>query len=261
MAYISHRQQQGIVNKKGERTSDVRNAEINRELQILKRMFNLAVKDGRLGMRPHIPMLRGTASGRVLRGGAVRGRTSASAPGAQLVVTFAYITGWRIASEVLPLEWRNVDFTSGEVRLDVGSTKNGEGRMFVMTAGLRTLLEAQRDRATTVEAQGPHLPLRVLPDGCQGPRRAEGAEAHQGLHEGVDGRVSAAGCPGRIPHDFRRTAVRNMVRAGIPRSVAMRMVGHKTEAIYRRYRIVDEQDLRDAAVRLDGVAPPKAQQA
>lgn len=62
------------------------------------------------------------------------------------------------------------------------------------------------------------------------------------------------GSPGRIPHDFRRTAVRNLDRAGIPRSVAMRMVGHKTESIYRRYRIVDDQDLRDAAARLDAVA-------
>jgi integrase len=43
-----------------------------------------------------------------------------------------------------------------------------------------------------------------------------------------------AGVPGRIPHDMRRTAVRNLERAGVPRSAAMRRVGHKTEAIYRR---------------------------
>jgi integrase len=59
-----------------------------------------------------------------------------------------------------------------------------------------------------------------------------------------------AGCPGRIPHDFRRTAVRNLERAGVPRSVAMKMVGHKTEAIYRRYAIVDEAMLREGAERL-----------
>ncbi|MBI3028908.1 MAG: tyrosine-type recombinase/integrase [Candidatus Rokubacteria bacterium] len=56
-----------------------------------------------------------------------------------------------------------------------------------------------------------------------------------------------AGVPGRIPHDFRRTAVRNLERAGVPRSVAMRMVGHKTEAMYRRYAIVDETMLREGA--------------
>jgi hypothetical protein len=60
----------------------------------------------------------------------------------------------------------------------------------------------------------------------------------------------AAGTPGRIPHDFRRTAVRNLERAGVPRSVAMKMVGHKTEAIYRRYAIVSDADLQDAAKKL-----------
>jgi len=56
--------------------------------------------------------------------------------------------------------------------------------------------------------------------------------------------------PGRIPHDFRRTAVRNLERAVVPRSTAMAMVGHKTEAIYRRYAIVDEVMLKEAAVKL-----------
>jgi hypothetical protein len=54
----------------------------------------------------------------------------------------------------------------------------------------------------------------------------------------------------RLLHDFRRTAVRNLERAGVPRSVAMRMVGHRTEAVYRRYAIVSESDLRAAAERL-----------
>jgi integrase len=56
--------------------------------------------------------------------------------------------------------------------------------------------------------------------------------------------------PEKVVHDFRRTAVRNLERAGIPRSVAMQMVGHKTEAMYRRYAIVSEADLQDGARRL-----------
>ncbi|HYS18212.1 MAG TPA: tyrosine-type recombinase/integrase [Candidatus Binatia bacterium] len=60
----------------------------------------------------------------------------------------------------------------------------------------------------------------------------------------------AAGLPGRIPHDFRRTAVRNLERAGVSRSVAMKLTGHKTEAVYRRYAIVSEQDLHEAAAKL-----------
>lgn len=68
----------------------------------------------------------------------------------------------------------------------------------------------------------------------------------------------AAGCPGALVHDMRRSAVRTFERAGVPRSVAMSIVGHKTEAIYRRYAIVDEAMQREAAARLDAwaAAPP-----
>lgn len=61
----------------------------------------------------------------------------------------------------------------------------------------------------------------------------------------------AAGFPGRIPHDLRRSAVRNMERCGLSRSVAMQLTGHKTEAVYRRYAITSEADLREGVDRLN----------
>ncbi len=59
-----------------------------------------------------------------------------------------------------------------------------------------------------------------------------------------------AGLVGMIPHDFRRTAVRNLERAGVARSVAMKLVGHKTESIYRRYAIVSQRDLAEGVAKL-----------
>src|SRR5262249_13369440 len=147
------------------------------------------------------------------------------------LVTVAYLTGWRLASELLPLTWACVDFAAGTLRLEPGTTKNREGRTFVMTPEVRAGLDAQPaetepwQRATgRIMSWVFHRRGKRIRDF----RRAWALACEQG------------GVPRRIPHDFRRTAVRNLERAGVPRSAAMAMIGHKTEAIYRRYAIVDE---------------------
>jgi integrase len=68
----------------------------------------------------------------------------------------------------------------------------------------------------------------------------------------------AAGVRGRLVHDFRRTAVRNLERATVPRSAAIKMTGHKTESIYLRYAIVDSAMMQDAAAKLDALHAAEA---
>ena len=104
--------------KAARRVENASPATINRELTILKRMFSLAVKAGVLYHKPYIELLRENN----VRTGFFEDEQIAAVlrhlPVAiKPVVDFAWRTGWRIASEVLPLEWHNVDFAAGEVRL------------------------------------------------------------------------------------------------------------------------------------------------
>lgn len=237
-------------------TRPVSNGEINRELQVLKRMFNLAVQQGRLMHRPHIPMLR---ESNVRTGffepaqlaAVLRHLPAEIAP----IIRFAAVTGWRVPSEVLPLEWRSVDLRAGEVRLDPGTTKNREGRTFPLTAELRALLEERKEETNRLKREGVITPW-VFYRTVEREDEEEKPEVRRivSFQRAWRTACKAAGCPGRIPHDLRRTAVRNLVRAGVPETVAMKLTGHKTRSVFERYNIVSEGDLRTAVRLLDRTA-------
>lgn len=232
-------------------------AEINRQLAVLKRMFSLAVKGGKLLFRPHIPMLteNNVRTGFFEREQfeSVRAHLPEAYRGA---VTFAYLTGWRIQSEVLALEWRQVDDYGGCVRLDSGATKNREGRLFPFDVlpELHQVLVAQRAMTDAVEKRGKICPW-VFHEAGE-PLLVKGGWATKEFRRAWTAATKSAGCPGRIPHDFRRTAVRNLVRAGVPEKTAMLLTGHKTRSVFDRYDIVNEADLREAVTRL-GDLPAK----
>ena len=109
--------------------------------------------------------------------------------------------------------------------------------MYPLFPQLRAVLEHQRERTRAVErATGQIIPWVFHRDGA--PIKT--------FRRSWRTACRLAGLPGKIPHDFRRTAVRNLERAGVPRSAAMKMVGHKTESVYRRYAIVDQAMLQEA---------------
>jgi integrase len=230
------------------------NASINRDLIALKRMFTLALQGGKLMVRPYIPLLK---ENNIRRGffepaqfQSVRNHLPAHMRG---IVEFANVTGWRTPSEILPLEWRQVDMQAGEVRLDPGTTKNDDGRVFPFTSALRRVLEDQQKVADTLKREQGIIARYVF---CYTTGQKAGQRiTESGFNKAWRKARVAAGCPGRIPHDFRRTAVRNLVRAGVPERVAMQLTGHKTRAVFERYNIVSPGDLRDAARRLDTYAP------
>ena len=221
----------------------VANATVNYEVAMLKRMYKLARKI-LSGYRPEFPHIRisNTRTG-FFEEPDFRNLLSKLEEDLRPPVEFAYLTGWRIKSEVFPLQWTQVDLTAGEIRLEPGTTKTDEGRTFFfgVLPELENLIKAQRERTDRLQKeQGRIIPWVFHRNG----------ERILDMRNAWRKAVKKAGIADRIPHDFRRTAVRNLERASVPRSVAMRLVGHKTESIYRRYAIVARQDLVDGIKRL-----------
>jgi integrase len=168
---------------------------------------------------------------------------------AAAVATFMYWTGWR-RNETLTREWRHVDFERGTIVLDPGETKSGDGRTFPFDVlpELERVLRAQRDYTDVVERRtGQIIPFVFHRDG----RRVISIRA------AWDQACEKAQLGDKIPHDFRRSAVRRLERAGVPRSVAMKLVGHRTEHMYQRYAITNETDLREGLAKVAKMKPSK----
>jgi integrase len=241
------------------------NAEINRELSVIKRAYNLAIQAGKLLNRPYIPMLK---ENNVRKGFFERDQFQLvhdSLPKhLQPAITFAYLTGWRIRSEVLSLRWDQVDSEAGVARIEAGTSKNDEPREFPFTdiEELKELLEAQGRKADALLEEKGTAPEYVFfhPDGrrIKDFRKAwrtacknAGLATEEEIGKRKSGKPIVKITPLRIPHDFRRTAVRNLVRAGIHEQLAMRMTGHKTRSVFERYNVTSGADLKEAAKKLN----------
>jgi integrase len=233
---INYRAIEAYITKR--REDERANATINRELELLRRALRLA-HDRQL--LPSIPKVRVLTENNTRQGFLER-------PDLEAVVAalpnylrdftrFAYFTGWR-KGEIISLKWSDVDRDAGAIRLRPEAAKTGRGRTVMLEGDLAELIDRCWE-ARLFEKNG-NVRVAALVfhrDGEPvGDFRKAWATACQ-----------AAGGADKLFHDLRRTAARNMVRAGVPERVAMAVTGHVTRAMFDRYNIVDEQDLRRAA--------------
>jgi integrase len=247
-------------------------ASINRELAILKRAFHLAMESTPPKVRiiPYIPMFRedNTRKGFLQDAEYAKLAAECGKQGLWLrsMLAVAYNFGWR-AGEVLGLRVGQVDLADRTIRLEVGTTKNGEGRTVTMTKEVFELLSAcvigkkQDDHLFTRDDGTPVLDFRNVWQGICVQTGVSGQNsASRFVCSKCEKTMTKRKCEcgsrrrkydGLLFHDLRRTGVRNLRRLSVAESVAMKISGHKTASVFRRYDIIEQADLADAAARLD----------
>lgn len=262
--YIAERQEDGAAG-----------ATINRSTQLLNQAFSLAVERKHLSTAPQIRHLSEKDNARqgFFNNADFHALVEKMPSYLQDFIRFAYLTAWR-KGEIASLHWEDVD--GDVIRLRGENAKNGEGRTVTLGGELGELIERRKaerqvktkDRVILTALVFHHdgEPIgdfrkawatacvvcglgRFFCDCCKQP-----VTGHRCEQCNVEAKYS-----GRIFHDFRRTAVRNMVRAGVPERVAMTISGHKTRSIFDRYNIVNEADLRDAMQRTQSYLKGSAQ--
>lgn len=218
-------------------------ATVKNEVGVLGRAFTLAYRSGHLPTRPYLPSPRvSNARTGFFTEAEVRLLLKHAAEYMRPFVEAAYITGWR-RGELRGLRWSQVDWDSGTIRLERGTTKSGEPRSFPFGAHprLEALIREQRARTTAFERK--HSVV------CPWVFHRSGHQVTW-YYDGWRTACEKAGVPGRLLHDLRRSAVRNLVRAGASEQVAMSITGHKTRSVFDRYHIVSSNDQVEAVKKL-----------
>jgi integrase len=214
------------------------NGTINRELALLRRAFNLAYHSTprKVHQVPNFPRLKENPPRKGFVDDA-QYRLLVQHCGElwlRALLATAYAFGFRKA-ELLNLRVRQVNLPDGAIVLDPGTTKNDDGRTVKMTGEVQTLLQE------CVHSKGPDDFVFTRADG----------QPVRDLRDRWDKLITVAGLKGLLLHDLRRSAVRNMVRSGVPERVAMAISGHKTRAVFDRYNIVSDADLAEAARKIE----------
>lgn len=242
------------------------NSTINRSLAALRRMFSLAKEDGKLRDVPHIPMLKEPPPRKgFLEHHEFQSLRLTLPEHLRSLVTLAFYTGMRLG-EIKKLRWSNVSLLDNQIRLDPGTTKNDEARVIPLMGELPEMLKILRRQSPQSEVVFTRdgRPIgsfrkawsRACIDACLAKLLCRTCNSELDAKRkcqtcGIKIPVSKAVYDGLIFHDLRRTGVRNLVRAGVPERVAQAISGHKTRAVFERYNIVSERDLKDAGRKLE----------
>jgi integrase len=212
------------------------NKTIDNDLSGLRSALLLAAESGKLLRVPPFP---GKLRGRVRTGFPDPSEPEALAEKSPAwlaeMLRFAYATGWR-RGELLALRWEWVDFEAGEIRLP--DSKNDEGRVVPIAGELVPIMERLAENRKVLRPDGSVVLAETVFHNSSGEpiTRKRFVRAWNATRK-------AAKLPHRLFHDFRRAAARRLTNAGVPQVVAMRITGHKTPSMYRRYSIVETADM------------------
>ena len=231
--------QEYILERKDEKAA---NASINRELAIIKRAFELGLRDGSVSSKPYIEDLpENNVRTGFFTGDGFQSVLNHATPLLKEVATVAYYTGWRLESVIL-LEWRNVSLERGLMGLTAQQTKNKKATAFPLEPfpELRAVLEQRKAVTKELEKAGIIIPWVFHRDG----------KKVKSIRKAWEGARARASLPGRKFHDFRRGAVMNLEDLGFTETEIMDMVGLKTRSMFIRYNITTEDRILAKAKRL-----------
>ena len=260
--------------KAGRKAEGAANGTINRALAALRRMFSLAREKGRLHIVPSIKMLpepkqprQGflevedyeklyNALGIEVKNKAT-GKTSHPYNYIQPLLQTGFYTGMRL-DEIVKLTWGSVDVAENVIRLAAGTTKNDEARIIPMIDGLPEMFEtlrranpkAGKNDRVFLSDHGGHIGsfIKAWRNACI----KAGIKTKKNGLEIVSHFDESGKYHGFLFHDLRRSAIRNLIRAGVNQTVAKKISGHKTDAVFERYNITSTEDLQDAAAKMSG---------